>query len=176
MLHELDDYQQNEHDNMQMNKSPSPSKATPTVRKSLDYGKIPVQYEQSRINSTGNDFISERQLNTSRGSEHSLDSEDHVQLDTSHSSTLRSYSRQDNVVGPKKHVRVVSPDLSERYHPKTSPRRSQHAPLVYNKTDESVSSSAANNEVRTLQYLMKELIEVIGNNGEFHGCTSNIVL
>lgn len=65
---------------------------------------------------------------------------------------------------------MISPASSERYHPRTasytSPRRSDGTHNVSHKTGETVSPAAASNEVRTLQYLMRELREVIGNHGE----------
>ena len=161
MLHELNDYQQNEHDSTQQIHSSSPSEQSPSARRSLDYRRTP---EKTRINSD-TDLRSKERLNKSSKGFHSssqqtLDSDYNLQHDSSQSSRLRSHSRQDTRVGPKKQVRVVSPDLSEQSdspHHDTSPSRGK---LVPNKTSEGVSPSAANNEIRTLQYLMRELGEV----------------
>jgi hypothetical protein len=146
---------------------PSSSKGTPRVRRSLDFNR-------------SHDTLKNEIQNESRMEEQQTVPNLNRQDEVKHLQSSMAQSRsRDNYSGrPKKVVRVVSPDLGEQDRlPNTrSPTRhisfsqssspSEHVSSAPPNSRRSFSPVAAENQVRTLQYLTRELREVVGRSGE----------
>lgn len=169
MLHELDEYQKRESPNP-MHQSYSKNSAS---RHSVAGDELPSNHANKGTPGARRSLDFSYSRHSHNTNEYEMGNESPMEVQQTALKT-----KGDSLGRPKKQVRVVSPDSDEHYKPRSrSPARnvslSKHSvpsedhSSIPSKSRMSFSPVAAENEVRTLQYLTRELREVIGRSGKW---------